>query len=162
MFKGKSILAIVLWIGSLPAISSENESRHHIEDLLNQYQRPITVMEICGHNSYSLKLAQKYKAGTFVIKSKQGNLVCKTVQRKALHNVVVLNPTYFNPAIIKILGRCEYFDVVIVHDMPMAGIEGECFIRSLSMLADFVFIEMPAKRSNFDYTKYGFKTCQQV
>ncbi len=90
-----------------------------IQSTIMKYSRPITVLEIClDHPEYTLKLAPLYPRATFVVIATQNPeytfRVCKSSNCK---NIVILNPRELPLSNLEILGRCEYFDVVILHDI---------------------------------------------
>ncbi|MGC2310400.1 MAG: hypothetical protein WA432_02130 [Candidatus Babeliaceae bacterium] len=130
----------LMW--SIHAKFWEENSVQAIENFLHLYTRPFTVLESCHKNPYSLLLAGKHQ-GTFVIRTeKKVQGLLKDIQKAHLANVIMVNPLQWNPTIAAELARCEYFDLVIIRDISQDSINFGAWLRALSELTDYVFIEI--------------------
>jgi hypothetical protein len=118
-----------------------------VKALLNKYKRPITVLEI-GSSSccYTLPIAtdQKYHAQCIALFEGDATSLVQKAQEQKLKNVVILNPRGLPSKHFRTLGRCEHFDVVLVHGMePRLQKDFSRTINLFSNLGDFLFIEIP-------------------
>lgn len=125
---------------------------------LNQYKRPITVLEIgADRNCYSCRIIQDYQAVCVMIatpstadseKSQQLLDVCK--KNKKVGGVVFLDKS-FTPQDLCHLGDCEHFDVILASDIVhQFGSEWKEALDALFTLGDYVVFEMPVSEENED------------
>lgn len=141
--KGTMFLVMtVLFYGHQVVPIADNEHAATLIRFLQQYKRPITVLEI-SHNAldYSLMCAGHFNNGTFVGLSPCRHAVlvahnaCTMVPYR---NVVLLNPP-FDKNMFETLARCEYFDVVIMHDLTNEMLQKD-YQAVLCCLGDHTFI----------------------
>lgn len=136
-----ALLIVAKCIGTPPKPNTQL-----IESLIKKYNRPITVLEI-GQDSidYLFPIASKYNiAGVGILLGDPRNAITQ-IYNKKYKNIVVLNPKKFDYNSIGMLSRCEYFDVVIIHDIyPLIKKEKKNSIDELLSLGNYTFIELPA------------------
>ncbi len=120
---------------------------HHssaVTNLLEKFTRRVTILEIGRTEApYTLSLAGESKAiWVSLLAAGGGQDVVREVRKRALHNVTVLAPTRVDYTLFETLGRCEHFDVVIVHDLfPLIQGDYARYVKALCALGDYVFIE---------------------
>ncbi len=114
-----------------------------VMQVIQTFKRPITVLEI-GRTAlpYSTALSGTSRA-IFVgilTDADPTDLIRKFVAEK-IHTVTILHPTTLSHNDIETLGRCEHFDVVIVHDMPGVPFQSSRLVEALIRLGDYVFLQ---------------------
>lgn len=129
---------------SLSAEVHESGYLPEILDVIKNYKRPITVLEISSTSpTYTFTLASLYK--TVCIALLLGGGIQDTIRKvKEDHynNITVLAPRNAQYEAFFTLSRCEHFDVVIVHDISQQlRTSGTKFVEALTKLGDHVFIE---------------------
>lgn len=122
---------------------AKNNNYFFIDELLKKFKRPVTLLEI-GKNSikYTPKLALKNNIVCAVILI--GNNVEQSIREIEINNfknVIILNPVNIVWEDIEILGRCEHFDVVIIHDALSLFADQQDAIREFLTLGDNIFFE---------------------
>lgn len=112
-------------------------------DVLKNFKRRITFLEIGREADYTFALSPLYKAIWVALLVEGGP--APTVERiKAynIKNITVLAPPTISYETFFTLGRCEHFDVVFVHDIShLVRAAGPKYIDALIKLGDYVFIE---------------------
>ena len=115
-----------------------------ISDVVKKFKRRITVLEIgATSTSYSFSLSDLYKpiCVALLIEGGVQNMV-ERVKSEKRTNITVLAPKGAQYDVFFTLGRCEHFDVVLVHDiLPFIRKPGSKFLEALIKLGDYVFIE---------------------
>ncbi len=118
----------------------------HIENLLKNYKRPTTILEITDSpESYALKLASKFKSVYIVLfLGNNCKKLISEIKRNHLHNVVVLNPNNMTYNDIKTLSKCEHFDVSIINANFKKYFKSDHYnaIKTCTKLGDHIFFEI--------------------
>jgi thiamine kinase-like enzyme len=145
----RSISIFILCIHTLiypkAVVTAPNSSYYEkIQEIVQKYKRPITVLEI-GRTSicYALRIASDFNAFCIALPAQESSAIAHTVRARGTQKVTVLNPGSLSHACLETLGRCEHFDVVIVHDNDK--LFNEDFSESYTLcreLGDFVFIDI--------------------
>ena len=119
-----------------------------IHSLLSRYSRSITILEITQKNSmcYSLDIARHYPQATCVVVAHgRTDSVADILEQHAITNLVLLDPPALDTYSIDMLGKCEHFDVVIVHDVEALDQKNVIpMLRLLLKLGDHIFIDSAA------------------
>jgi hypothetical protein len=165
---GKIFLALLVCLQSevvLCAKVSVTSPLHtyykEVKAILNNYKRPITVLEIGSSSSrYTLPIAinTKYHAICIALFEGDTTTLAHIAQYRKLKNVVILNPRGLPLNDVRTLGRCEHFDVVLVHGIDL--ILQEYFftaINLLSQLGEFLFIQISSKNTKLNMLPPSFK-----
>ncbi len=119
------------------------ESRYRaLKQLLDQYNRPITVLDIGANLGYfSLKIAKDYDS-TCVMCDFNHHLIDVCRYNTDRDNLILFQKA-INAEELKRLSECEHFDVVlafhVLHHMP----EWESCLESMLALGDNIIIETP-------------------
>lgn len=115
-----------------------------IGTVLKKFKRRITVLEIGrGKADYTCAIAQLYNTACIALLIDSGSQeLIERIHATKASNITVLAPARLSYESLFTLGRCEHFDVVIVHDIGEAinaplGKLVDAFIK----LGDYVFIE---------------------
>ena len=142
----KKIYAFYITLLFLPGIGFAEQvtaSLHEtLENLFKSYQRPYTVLEICGAKPIVSFDFLKNKDATFVIMPKSGHSgILSMIEKQKYTNIVLLHPTNIDHALIERFGRCEYLDVTIAHDLPEIKSFSEPCIKALLSLGNFLCIQ---------------------
>lgn len=137
--------------------------RYFVRHLMNQYQRPVTMLEIAAHEeTLSFSLMKKYQNTTFVMldwgdDARQLQAQCML---KRPDNVVLLGDS-LSVHDLKLLSECEHFDIVVVHCLDRSGIPVRSAMPALLNMGDFIIfttacqpLELPANRE-----KYNLGSC---
>lgn len=118
----------------------------YIDDLLNKYERPFTVLDIGSSQGYfSIKIAINYPhAHCVMIEGDATNKLPQICElNSSLHNLVVLEK-FITVEELRELGQCEHFDVVlafnVIHHFKGRWQEA---IDALLTLGDNILIETP-------------------
>ena len=117
----------------------------NIKKILDQYQRPFTVLDIGASEGYfSLRIAREYDCTCVMLEGDKTLLLPQICGlNKQRDNVVVLEK-FITPQDLKELGECEHFDLVlafnVVHQLKDKWKET---IDALLTLGDHVLIETP-------------------
>ncbi len=111
--------------------------------LLNNYQRPFTVLDIgaVDYGSCSCAIAHKYEAVCVMVSIDDLVPVCKAQHN--LDSLIALH-TFLAPKQLRHLGECEHFDVVLAFDFFKNY--GSCWqdaIDAFVTMGDHVIIEIP-------------------
>lgn len=147
--KNKSLIFIlynvIIFINNLTFATQDCENNlNHIENLLKNYKRPTTVLEVTdGSDNYTLQLAKNSKS-VWVILILGGNhkKIVSEIKSKHLHNVIVLNPNNINYEDVETLSKCEHFDISIIHDFTKQfGDDSYYAFKAFTRLGDYVFFE---------------------
>lgn len=164
------VFCYVVFLSILNIYTKPNDYNVHNEQhykvlttLLGNYTRPITILEI-GVDAvfYTRAIADHYDSTNIVLLLHK---LCSGEHRKIeqeYDNVVLLNPRRMTLEKLRTLGRCEHFDVVIMHGIP-SGLKTDHVLQQewrttidlVLALGDFVFIEIPANASLYKtYLEY--------
>lgn len=118
-------------------------SQHQeINKLLSSFSRPITVLEM-GFDTivYTHKITHNRAATYVLLLLKNGQKVHEEIM-KDRENSIILNPSTLTLHELKTLGRCEHFDVVIVHELPrLVQGNSEETLKAVLKLGDYIFIK---------------------
>ena len=128
-----NLLCLFSFLFSLTAnaLTTDDQRYSIIQSLLDQYTRPITVLDLGANQGYySLRIAHDYNAVCVMVEANTHLLdICKT--HNELTNLILLNTT-FTPAELQRLSDCEDFDVVLalnlldtpdhIEDFPGGGV----------------------------------------
>lgn len=103
----------------LQVLSSLNAIDENLINLLNNYSRPFTILEITSHKAeYIFDIAKNYDTTCVLLSLSDRHFAISESSRVSSDNVVILNPNHFSLEMLETLGRCEYFDLIIVDDLP--------------------------------------------
>lgn len=134
--------------------SRECASRYEpIKDLIQQYKRPITVLDIGASEGYfSFRIAHDFNASCVMI---EGNYPTNPTEKIAdkleelckkntdLKNIIFLK-TCITPQQLKILGECEHFDVVLaLNVIHHFGSQWKQVTDAILDLGSHIIIETP-------------------
>jgi hypothetical protein len=116
----------------------------NIKAILDQYKRPVTVLDIGASEGYfSLRISKEYDSTCTMIEGDKTLLLPQICQLNKADNVVVLEK-FITPQDLSALGECEHFDLVIafnvVHQLKDQWKET---IDALLTLGDHILIETP-------------------
>jgi hypothetical protein len=148
----KRFLVIVLYIHGISVCSAKPlvtipESHYYDEvcKILKEYKRPITVLEIGETSSeYTFSIASDFNAICVVLLEKRADHCAHRVKELGYKNIVVLGPRSFPLEDVETLGRCEHFDVVVVHEKDAVFADDfPAAVDLFSQLGDFVFMDVP-------------------
>lgn len=113
-----------------------------MQALLIEYKRPYTVLDIGSSDpKKNFIYAQNPKATLISLPTAGHDSAFLKIIGSALKNIVLLKPECINTALIERLGRCEYPDIVIVHELPEIKKGDSQFIGALLSLGDFLCIK---------------------
>jgi len=114
-------------------------------ELLRQYQRPYTVLEIGNQKPFISFNFLRNQNATFVLMPVRGHEeIAHNIQKYNHTNIVLLAPKKIDTALITRLGRCEYPDVTIVRDLPELKNFSAHFIKACASLGDFLCVQSNA------------------
>ena len=129
-------------------LSIEHSIKKHIEQLLKKFKRRITVLEV-GRSAtpYAFLLCYNHNCiWVSLLLEGNGKNVVERIKSERLNTITVLNPRSAQYDVFFNLGRCEHFDVVIVHDIfDLFQVKNRQLIDALIKLGDYVFIETSHK-----------------
>lgn len=108
--------------------------------LMQTFKRRITVLEI-GRTAlpYTLSGRSNEIFVGIVTDSDPTDLIRKVASENR-HTVSILHPASLSHNDIETLGRCEHFDLVIVHALPSVSFQSSRMVEALIALGDYVFI----------------------
>ncbi|KKQ33447.1 MAG: hypothetical protein US49_C0001G0127 [candidate division TM6 bacterium GW2011_GWF2_37_49] len=119
-----------------------------IKPLLNQYKRPITVLDLgAGHGYFSFRIAGDYDSTCVMVESNDRELkwadqlleLCRLNSK--LQNVILLNKKMTLEEIEK-LADCEHFDVILAFDyIDYKSQQRQMFLDAILRLGDNIFIQ---------------------
>lgn len=134
---------------ALMSVCSESLSQHlsgRVEALmttLTRYRRPYTLLEIGVDDCIYIPLLtyQTGMIGASLIVGNDKDRVLESVCSRYPSSVSVMMPSRLTIHMLETLGRCEHFDVVIVHDMTtVLEAPYRRMLSALTALGDHVFI----------------------
>lgn len=122
-----------------------------LKQLASEYTRPFTVLELgFSGTEYAFGLATQY-AQASCISIVYGNAQASvlTACKNKIANCVILNPRSLALKDLRMLSRCEHFDVVIVKEAHrIAQCCGAQCMDVLSNLGDFIITQLQPKDMN--------------
>ncbi len=135
------IASLLLATGHLYAIHSDAGHIDAIYQVLNNYKREATILEIGkGASEYTLELPDNHTRIALLVQGGAPQLINK-IKKRQIHSITVLAPDTLTVKALEILGRCEHFDVVIVHDISsIVQDTSPCLINALIKLGEYVFM----------------------
>ena len=114
-----------------------------IKQVLSQYDRPITVLDLGANNGYfSLKIAEDFDACCVLVDGTERLTDICTLN--AERNRVIHLQKRFNKADIQELARREHFDVVLALHVLHHVDDWKAWVHTLFALGDNVIIETPS------------------
>ncbi len=145
------VLTLILWgshcLHLEPLYAEVQKSSNYLSaigDVMKKFKRRVTVLEIGRTQAeYSLTLAKIYKTAcvAFLFDGGSQSLV-QQIKADEYANVTVLAPRGIHHESLVTLGRCEHFDVVIIHDISSyIHANGAKILDAFTKLGDYVFIE---------------------
>lgn len=140
-------------------LSGHAQWKNFIYHLLNQYKRPITILELgASKESLSFDIVRHYDATCVMIDWDNVDQLAQQCTEKQPDNIILLGKNIGIHDLQK-LGECEHFDVVILADiLPAFEKEWNAFSTILTTLGDYVIIKnIPAGFSTDtikNYMKY--------
>lgn len=115
-----------------------------INNFIANYKRDVTILEIANSPTHGLELVANKKNTVISICLK--NCDSQLPRIKKLNNFTLLSPYQFALPELEMLGRCEHFDLLVVHDLENLIAENICsYIELIIKLADNCFIVADAK-----------------
>lgn len=134
-------------------LASSQQCYDALKLILNQYSRPITVLDLgAGQGYFSFRIANDYESTCVMVESNDGDLkwadqlldLCHL--NSNLQNIILLNKKLTIKEIDK-LADCEHFDVVLAFDY----IDYKCeqrqkLLNAILRLGDNIFIQTPYSR----------------
>lgn len=137
-------------------INGHNNWHNFIRHLLDQYKRPITVLELgASKEKISFDIVHKYDATCVMIDWDNVDYLEKQCASNQPENIILLGK---NVSVhdLQRLGECEHFDVVIISDI-LQHFEKEwtTFSNIITNLGDYIVIKhIPAHFSTDILQKY--------
>ncbi|MCL4360758.1 hypothetical protein M1446_00200 [Candidatus Dependentiae bacterium] len=127
-----------------------------IRNFLNQYRRPITILEITDQPIYySFELCRYFNITCCLLYLGNRNRIMQDSYLINSNKVVVLNPEQFTGEMLQTLTRCEHFDVSIINVRNNLKMSLESALEYFSKLGDYLFIDdTTAKIRNFFESSY--------
>jgi hypothetical protein len=125
---------------------NESNSNQAITNLLGNYQRPITLVEIGSNDApYILDFTKTdtYKSSYIALLLGSRETFTPKIIEQNLQNVIVLHPKKMTPKEFTIFSHCEHIDVVVLHDN--SSFLKRVLIKSLDALltlGEHTFIEV--------------------
>jgi acid stress-induced BolA-like protein IbaG/YrbA len=114
------------------------------EKLAQQYQRPITVLDLSQAPVIHLEKNDEIDMTYIVantINEKVDELV-KYCKKKNINNILILQKK-LSINELKRLGECEHFDIIVAHDfIDLKQINWQNIVYALLTLGDFVFMRV--------------------
>lgn len=146
MFKARSI-ACGLLLSIFSVVQAwEQIIQDSYSTLLNKFTRPMTVLEISGSKLFwSVQNAHHYRSSTWIgltLDAHHAQCICHMCAMEAIKNVVVLSPLDVSSTTFNTLGRCEFFDVVLLHDMPQEFYQ-ENMMKNILALGTYTIVIVP-------------------
>lgn len=125
---------------------SLNNYYSKIEELANNYNRPITVLEISSDKpKYIYQIASKYdaKCNIILLNNKNEKKILDKIKSNKFHNIALMCPKTFDHETFETLSRCESFDLVIIDDIiENFETQKERLFNSLLSLGDNIFLHL--------------------
>lgn len=121
------------------------DAHGRIISLLQQYQRPVTVLEMGNHvSANAFKRAACCRSSYIVMLHHQETTITDTIQQNNVKNMIILRPDTIDYALLDNLGKCEHFDVVVVRDAERQFDKNILYaiFKASMTLGDHLFIEM--------------------
>lgn len=119
-----------------------------IREFLDQYHRPFTVLELGIQQAYyAPAIAQRYDCTSIAVITDEAwaRMLSTVAYESGLENLAIANPHEISDSMLERVGRCEHFDVVIVHDFEFLGSRsGINVLQLLCGLGDYLFIDLPS------------------
>jgi hypothetical protein len=143
MYKKFSIIIISFFVQTALAVVPGGLAA--IEAILNNYKRPITILEIGANNApYAYSLSKHYKGTCVAMMQENATALVDKIVTKARPNLVVLNPQFITHTLLNRFGQCEHIDVVIVHDIVLLGDKNiTTLLQPILRLGNHIFVELP-------------------
>lgn len=139
-------------VGTLACITFNTTASYHqhyhvITKLLDQYTRPITLLDVHPLTTMPFHIAATYDGVFVMVDSSSSDQLLNTCKH-AGPNIILLR-NYLAPYTLELLGDCEHFDVVIACDfVRRCGNAWQETIDKLLELGDHLFIEIPTACPN--------------
>ena len=124
--------------------AQSGESRYAaIKQILDQYERPIKVLDIGANNGYfSLRIAQDYQAVNVLVDT--SNRLRDICAANTDHPHLIYMKTKLTVEDLKDMNKREHFDVILAfHVLHHVGPKWKEFADELFKLGDNVIIEIP-------------------
>lgn len=113
---------------------------YFVRHLINQYQRPITLLEVGAHEGQlSFSLRKKYWDTTFVLLDwdEQAYQLQDLCHEKKPDNMVLLGSSLATGDLQR-LSECEHFDIVVVYHAGGKQTNKERVVKALLNMGDFI------------------------
>ncbi len=144
--RGSLVVLAILTLSQALLFGSLNPAHADaVMSVLKKYKRPYTLLEIGNDTcSYLQELPfLKRMVGAAIVLQGEVDEFVHTIQRRYPHTVSVMAPRSLTLSMLETLGRCEHFDVVIVHDISTSiPVPYRRLIAVLTALGDHVFISV--------------------
>jgi hypothetical protein len=115
------------------------EQYQPIQEILNQYQRPITVLEISPIKGFfSFRIAEEYDSTCVMIEGQNAEELNELCLLADFKNIILLKKD-LTPRQIERLSDCEHFDIVIVNSLHDDFYKE---VEQLLKLGDHLFIKI--------------------
>lgn len=137
------ILYVVMLCFQSDILGGAPSSLADIQEVISRYRREITVLELGKHTySYLPYLLSSQGVGAAIVVDGDQEKLYVQIQTSGHGRTALMTPTTLTVEMIEQLGRCEHFDVVIVHDITTyVTAPHERLIAALIALGDYVFLE---------------------
>lgn len=127
-------------------VTAATTAEEAIHDLMGRYHRAVTVLEV-GRSSeaYLFTLAKRYP-GSYILMDRKLSQSAEQLEELFYKNIVFLHPPKIDTGLIAELGKCEHFDVAIIHQGDHLFDSEQIFASSLQLLlalGDHIFVEIP-------------------
>jgi hypothetical protein len=115
-----------------------------IKKLLDQYKRPITVLELDAHSGdYSLNIAQNFKAFCVMSDEDTNDKLLEACASKKYANSLMILKKKLTIEELSRLAECEHFDVVLMmHGAEHYSENWESVLNTVLDLGDHTFIQV--------------------
>lgn len=126
-----------------------------LENLLNKYQRPVTILEIGHKNLISLESIKNYKETTYVFihqsnpngQNQEIEKIVKKCEKEQLNNLIVLQKKLSDNDLL-LLGECEHFDIAILPNfIELDQINWQETLKRACKLGEFTIIDIDTQNS---------------
>lgn len=170
----KRLIFLLLLVLSFESAFLKAESSHalpktqflqSVATAIKKYKRYITVLEIAGTiPTYTPFISTTYNTVNVVMLVKGGaQEYAHKIKQAKYSNITVLAPYEITLESLTALGRCEHFDVVIVHDIHnLIKADAKKLIESYSKLGDQLFIETSTSAFEQQLQNSGMKQITRI
>lgn len=143
-FLRSGLIGVLIVCTPLTLCASHYNNYRAIATLLDNYTRPITLLDVHPTTTMPFHLAATYDGVFVMVDSSSSDELLNTCRHSALSNIVLVRNS-LQPHTLELLGECEHFDVVIACDfVHRCGNVWQETIEKLLELGNHLFIEIPS------------------